>query len=176
MTSRFRKTDLSQSIDPALLGTWTDGATTIAFDSDSWLVLLGSSIATISPDGQTLNDAGTILSRTLGSGQAIEGVWVGTYLDSSITWLEDRHYRQDGTYTIQWTANGTFDSVFFGSYSHRSDVLAVRERRAMVTTGPGGTIAFDVPFGPDSAGTYMLTPQDEFVLTVAGVTTTYNRL
>jgi hypothetical protein len=176
MTSPLWKTDRSLSIDPALLGMWTDGASTVAFSDDSWFFVVGNSLATITPDGQTLNDAGTILSRVLGSGQIIEGVWAGMYLDSGVTWVEDRHYRQDGTYTIQWTADGDFESVLFGSYTYRGGVLAVQERRARVTTGSSGTIAFDVPFGPDSTGTYVLTPQDELLLTVGGITSTYNRL
>jgi hypothetical protein len=158
------------------VGTWIAGTSTIAFDPDAWFLLLGSSVATISADGLTMNDSGTVLTRALGSGPIIDGVWVGTYLDAGITWVEDRHYRPDGTYTIQWTADGSFDSVFFGSYSYRNEVLAIRERRALVATGLSGTIAFDVPFGPDSEGTYLLITEDELVLAIGGVSTTYTRM
>ena len=176
MTSRLPKTNRPRSIDPALVGTWIGGTSTITFDPDAWFLLLGTSVATISADGLTMNDSGTLLSRALGTGPVIDGVWVGTYLDAGVNWVEDRHYRPDGTYTIQWTADGSFDSVFFGNYCYHNDILAIRERRALVSTGPGNTIAFDVPFGSDSDGTYLLTTQDELVLAFGGVSTTYTRV
>lgn len=174
MTSRFSKTPEARQVDPALIGTWTSPAGTIAVTPDGWLLVLGDSVAVIGPGGTVLTDNGTVFTRVYGTASGIEGVWQSTQTDGGILWTEDRHYRPDGTYTIQWTADGAFDSVHFGEYTWRNDVLAIRERRALVSTSAPDVIALDLPFSSDIAGQYAVTAGGQLELTFDGVTTVYD--
>lgn len=175
MTSRSPSSDAARSLDPGLLGLWTHPEGTILIEPDGWQYAVGDSTATVAPDGLSMTDAGTYFSRRLGAGPGIEGVWGAVLTDASSTYDEERHYRPDGTYTIQTMKDGNFHSLVFGTYTWRNDILATRERRALVTTGPGNAIHFDVPFGPDSTGTYALTGPDTWDLTLGATTFTFTR-
>lgn len=161
-------------IDSALVGFWGNASGTIRFSADGWLSAVGDSQASISTDGMVLTDSGTAFDRVLGSGQEIFGLWRRSETDSGVLWTEDRLYRDDGTYTIQWLADGSFDSILFGDYSFRGGVLATQERRAQVETNPPNVLSLDVLFGIDAAGTYALLPSGQLQLTLGGVTTVYD--
>ncbi|MBI1416471.1 MAG: hypothetical protein GC146_04535 [Limimaricola sp.] len=173
MISRSPKSEAARNLDPALVGEWTTGGRTYAFAADGWYQVYDDALATVSADGQSLDIAGTVYDRVLGAGGQIVGEWSLTTLDGGVTWVEDWLLRADGTYAVQWTADGAFDSVYLGSYSYRGGILATRERRALVSTGPGDAILFDVPYGPDSTGTYSILPGGELLVIIDGVTTTY---
>lgn len=106
----------------------------------------------------------------------IQGAWQLTLVEDGVTLVEDWYFRSDGTYTSQWTANGAFDSIFFGYYTYQDGLLSTRERRAAVMTGPGNAIHLEVPFGENDTGTYVLPSQNTLVLTFGGLTETLNRL
>ncbi len=165
-----------RAFDPELLGTWSHAEGAFVIDAEGWVLPLDQYDATISLDGQALTVLTTVYSRTLGSGPAILGAWQLVLVEDGATLVEDWYFRADGTYTSQWTKNGAFDAIAFGHYSFGSDILSTKERRAVITTGPGYTINFQVPFGDDYAGTYGLPSANTLVWTLgAGGTQTFTR-
>lgn len=174
MIFRSPRSKATRSLDPALVGEWTTAGRTYAITVDGWYQVYDDALATVSADGQSLDSAGTVYARVLGAGTQIVGEWSSTTVEGGITWVEDWLLRADGTYAVQWTGDGAFDSVYLGSYSYRGGVLATRETRASVSTGPADAIRYDVPYGPDAAGTYQIAPGGQLQITIDGVTTTYS--
>lgn len=147
----------------------------ILIEADGWQYSVAASTATLSADGQTLTDAGTPFTRRLGSGPGIDGLWGAILTHDGSTFDEERRYRSDGTFTVQVMKDGVFETLTFGTYTWRNDILATRERRAIVTTGPGNSIDFDIPFGLDATGTYAFTGPDSWDLTLGATTYSFTR-
>lgn len=147
----------TRSVDAALVGLWRSGPSVVRILSNGWYYLLGGPYPfTISPDGQTLlfPASGTAYSRTSGSGPNLIGTWQLTEVDGADIWVEDIYYRANGTYTSQWTLNGSFDSEFLGSYSVGGGELSTEELRSAVETLPPNLIMVDTLYGTDQSGTY----------------------
>lgn len=162
------------SYDPALFGVWLHpNGSKFEMNSDGWNYALDRSAFNVSTDGQTLNFPNSkppgVYTRTYGSGTDVEGVWHQTTVDAGITWVEELHYRADGTFTIQWTADGVFDSLYMGNYSATATHLTQKERRALIAT-TSNVILYEPPFGANFAGTYSVnTAANSWTLTMGGV-------
>lgn len=162
------------SYDSALFGIWVnpDGSK-YEMSSDGWNYALDQSVYSVSANGQVLNfpdsRPASAYTRVFGSGMSVEGVWRETKVDAGITWVEELHYRADGTFTIQWTAGGVFDSLYMGNYQVSSTEMIRKERRALVTT-TNNVIVFSPPYGANYAGTYSVnSAANIWTLTLGGV-------
>ena len=161
MPINHRKKVTILSIDGGLVGLWQTGPTVVRITSDGWYYLVGSPVPySISPDGQILtypaSNPSSTYQRTLGSGPSIIGTWEQTTTDGSDTWIEEVYFRINGTYTGQWTLNGTFDSEFLGNYTDTLTHIETEERRAIVETTSPNNITFDPLYSSFDSGTYTI--------------------
>jgi len=168
-------------LDPMLVGIWVAGSRTVRIDDAGWMWLVDTTQPyTISADGQVLDFPATTkpwtFQRKLGSGQVLHGVWEREETDSGVVWTEEWYYRPDGTYTMQWRADGAFDSEYQGRYTADATEIAMEERRALIIQKSPTELGFELPFGPNFSGTYVMAAGgSSFDLTIGGSTTTYIR-
>jgi hypothetical protein len=156
------------AIDPILVGFWERPGTRIRFGRDDWLYRVGTIAFAISPDGMELNVGTSVYQRVLGNGPVLSGDWRLVEQDAGSTWIEDVHYRDDGTYVSTWTKDGLLDSVSVGYYTVNGANLDTEEKRALVATGPGAAIHLDYPYDTDETGTYAVSADGVLTLTIAG--------
>jgi hypothetical protein len=167
-------------VDPDLVGSWIAQGSIIRIGTDDWQYLLSKDAYQISVDGSTLTfpDAKPIAvyNRLYGSARQLIGVWTMTSQENQKEYIEERTYRQDGTYTFHWTENGTFESEYFGKYIDQGTHIDSEERRALINTQSPNHINFDVPYGPDFSGTYFKSDINHWRLTVGGDAIDYVRV
>jgi len=168
----------ANALDPGIEGLWQIASFQYRVTADGTYSLIGPPSAyAISAGGRTLTLGSTDYTRVLGGGASLVGVWQGTFPDGNDIWLEDMYLRADGTYTIQWTVNGVFDSLYYGTYGDMGSQMQFEERRAVVTTFGADQIRFDPPYSPIQEGTYTLDAGiGTWSVTLDGQTIVYTRV
>ncbi|MEZ5812469.1 MAG: hypothetical protein R3D45_13740 [Rhizobiaceae bacterium] len=160
-----------------MIGIWQSGTSIVRITADGWYFSVSNATPyLISPDGATLQypSTGTVTeyNRTLGAGVTLVGVWQRTENDGPDIWLEELHFRDNGTYTFQWSLNGVFESEGMGNYIAYAATIDSEERRALLETQAPDTITFDPLYAPNEVGTYQISA-DENLWTYFGPSGTF---